>query len=101
MNENYRIDPNGVDAILHMKSENEILTYVQSELLRKYGTAPSLAELRTFFIGESADSLPNFTFEQEMFVFEKMMEYPLLQRRRLNHMLVERMCEEACADDED
>ena len=101
MNENFKIDPNGVDAILHTKSENEILTYVQTEFLREYGTAPSLTELRTLFTDESDSAFPGFTLEQEMFAMEKMIEYPLLQRRRLNHMLVERMCEEACADDED
>ena len=101
MNENFKIDPNGVDAILHTKSENEILTYVQTEFLREYGTAPSLAELRTLFPDESDSAIPGLTLDQEMFAMEKMIEYPLLQRHRLNHMLVERMCEEACTNDED
>ena len=57
MNKNFKIDPNGIDAILHMKSENEILTYVQTEFLREYGTAPSLTELRTLFTDESDKSL--------------------------------------------
>ena len=100
MNENFRIDPNGIDAILRAKNENEILTYIQSELLCEYGTAPSLAELRLLFTDESDSAVPSLTFEQEMFAMEKMIEYPTLQARKLNRILLERMCEDACSDDE-
>ena len=101
MNENFRIDPNGIGAILRAKSENEILTYIQAELQREYGTAPSLAELRTLFTDESAGSIPNFTFEQEMFAMEKMIEYPTLRAHNLNRILLEHLCEDACADAEE
>jgi len=101
MNENYKISPQGYEAILRAKSKKEVLTYIHDALLKEYGAAPSIAELNKFYSDENAVDIPGFTSEQQTFAMVKMVEHSTQNVRKLNRSLVQLLCEDACDYDED
>lgn len=78
LNENCSIDPKTVEAMMRLRAEKEICTYVHNELLKEFGQAPSVEELIKHFRGETVD-IPGFTVEQKLCATFLMVKFNILQ----------------------
>lgn len=87
MYENIRIAPQAYSALLHKKSENDILDYIRNALLEQYGQAPSVVELGNFFNGKANCEFPGSNSEQMWFAVEKAFEFQERKCRRLSERM--------------
>ena len=107
MNENCSIDPKAIEAMMRLRAEKEICTYVHDGLAKEYGQAPCVEELIKYFNGKPV-VLPGFTTEQKFCAIALLAKFNLLQTHVMRELLMAkatakgevRMTEDAYCEEE-